>query len=307
MAERRDVVSYWLQVIHANTDIIEKASRMETEKLFKTYVGQLSEKMNAQAYVKQLCEKVNSEAYVEQIVKNLKGTPQKLLTYAEAVEVDIPGYTAATMSRAPFICPFLRYLSVVFLVTFAIMAILLPLELEFISCGPLTRALRSYIPSYDAHIMDSEKRSEIEGKVAKMEADSKAQIKEMKANLKMNIKEAEAELKQKAKEMKVECEQRVKERRERLLAEGGISEESMLFSWMDFFGGIGKMIKEKVVYTMFFFMAFLHLLQALTNGKFSDWCEKEQALEVRTAEKETQVSGIIINEEAEEDKEWSVL
>jgi F0F1-type ATP synthase membrane subunit b/b' len=283
MAERRDVVSYWLKVIHANTDIIEKASRMETEKLFKTYV-------------KQLCEKINSEAYMEQIVKNLKGTPQKLLTYAEVVEVDIPGYAAATMSQAPFIC-----FSVVFLVTFAIMAILLPLELEFISCGPLTRALRSYIPSYDAHIMDSEKRSEIEGKVEKIEADSKAQIKEMEANLKMNIKEAEAELKQKSKEMTVECKQRVKERRERLLAEGGISEEPMLFSSMNFFGGMGKMIKEKVVYTMFFFMAFLHLLQALTNGKFSDWCKKkEQALEVQTAEKETQVSGIIINEEAED-------
>jgi hypothetical protein len=293
MAERRDVVSYWLEAIHANTGILEKASRMETEKLFKTYVQQLS-------------EKINSEAYVEQIVKNLKGTPQKLLTYAEVVEVDIPGYTAATMSRAPFICTFLRYISGVFLVTFAIMAILLALELEFISCGPLTRALRSYIPSYDAHIIASEKRSEIEGKVEKMEADSKGQIKKMKPNLKMNTKEAEAELKQKANEMKVKYEQQVKERRQRLLAEGGISEEPMLFSWMDFFVGMGKMIKEKVVYAMFFFMALLHLLQALTNEKFSDWCKKEQVLEVQTAEKETQVSGII-NEEAEEDKEWSVL
>jgi hypothetical protein len=140
-----------------------------------------------------------------------------------------------------------------------------------------------------------------------MEADSKAQIKKMKPNLKMNIKEAEAELKQKANEMKAECEQRVKERRVRLLAEGGISEEPMLFSWMDFFGGMGKMIKEKAVYAMFSFMALLHLLQALTNEKFSDWCKKEQVLEVQTAEKETQVSGIIINKEAEEDKEWSVL
>lgn len=179
----------------------------------------------------------------------------------------------------------------VFLVTFAIIAILLPLELEFISCGPLTRALRSYIPSYDAHIIASKKRSEIEGKVEKMEADSQAQIKKMKANLKMNIKESEAELKKKAKEMKVECEQRVKERRERLLAEGGISKEPVLFSWLDFFGGMGKMIKEKVVYTMFFFMALLHLLQALTNGKFSDWCKKkEQVLEVRTAEKERKLA-----------------
>jgi hypothetical protein len=307
MAERRDVVSYWLEVIHANTAIIEKASRMETEKLFKTYAQQLSEKMNAEAYLEQLRAKINSEAYVEQIVKALKGTPQKLLTYAEVVEADIPGYTAVTMSRSPFKCTFLRTSSVLFLVAFVIIAIILLFEFEFISCGRLTRALRSYIPSYDAHIIASEKRSEIEGKVEKMEADSKAQIKEMKDNLKMNIKDAQAELNQKVKEMKAECEQRVKVRRERLLAEGGISEEPMDFSWMDFFQGIGKMIKANVVYTMFFFMLLLHLLRASANGKFSEWRKKkEQVLKVQTAEKETNVSGVI-NIEAEEDKEWSVL
>jgi F0F1-type ATP synthase membrane subunit b/b' len=213
------------------------------------------------------------------------------------------------MSRAPFGCPFLRNPSVFLLfilaVTSAIMAIVLLFEFEFISCGPLTRGLRSYIPSYDAHIVASKKRSEIKGKFEKMEADSNAQVKKMKAELKMEIKEAEAELKQKVKEMKAEAEKRVKERRERLLAEGRVSEEPMLFPWIEFFQGMGKMIKEMGVYAIFFCLGLQHFLQ-LCKEKFP---KEEQVLEVQTAEKETQVSRIIevVNREAEEDKEWSML
>jgi hypothetical protein len=111
-----------LKAIRANKDIIEKTSRVESEKLFKTYAQQLSDKLNAQAdvllsdtqaswkqltYVKHLCEKINSEACVEKIVKLLQGRTQKLLPSGWYVEADIPGSTAAPMSRVQSQSPFL--------------------------------------------------------------------------------------------------------------------------------------------------------------------------------------------------------
>jgi hypothetical protein len=294
-----DAASYWLEYI-------EKLERMETKQLLKTYAKQFSENISFKSMdcVRQIVENL----------ENLKNTldAQKFLRYPHG-EANVPAYhdqnwTSATMFRAPSMSTFLRFaLLAAFLVVSVILMVDMLIQIEFMKCGPLTRALRSYIPSYDEHIVASKKRSEIKEKIEKIEAESKAQIKKMKAELKVDIKEAEAELKQKVKEMKTECEQRVRERRERLLAEGGTSEEPMLFSWMEFFQGMGKMIEEMGFYTVLFFMALLYLLQALTNGKFSDRCKKkEQVLEVQTAEKETQVSGII-NVETEEDKEWSVL
>lgn len=251
---------------------------------------------------------------VKQIVENLENLRDTLHAqeFLAIPRANMPAYhyqksTSATMFRAPSMSTFLRFaLLAAFFVAYVTPMVYMLIQIEFMKCGPLTRVLRSYIPSYDAHIIASKKRSEVKGKIEKMEADSKAQIKKMKAELKVDIKEAEAELKQKVKEMKAETEKRVKERRERLLAEGGISEKPMLFSWMKFFRGMGKMTREMGIYTIFFFLGLQHFLRVYKE-KFSK--KEEQVLEVQTAEKETQVEGIIEveNQEAEQDKEWSVL
>jgi hypothetical protein len=201
------------------------------------------------------------------------------------------------------------------LVTFITMVIILLaflVELEFISCGPLAFALRSYIPSYDAHITASEKRSEVEEKIEKMEAETKAQVEKIQSETKSQIKKMETDCKAKIKMMeaeltvafwniKVRCTQQVKKRKVKLLVEGGISEEAMLFSWIDFFVSMAKLIKERWLCAIYFCL-----------GLEQPWVgpqKKKQVLEAQTAENETQAEGIIevVNQEAEEDKEWSVL
>jgi uncharacterized lipoprotein YehR (DUF1307 family) len=308
------MASYWLKAIR------EKLPKTPAQKLTDKMIAHaevlLSDKMASVkqlTYIKHLCERMGSEACVEKIVKHLKDTPQKLLTSPEVVETDIPGYTAATMSRVPSESTFrLTVMLLVTSITIVILLLAFLVELEFISCGPLTRALRSHIPSYDAHITAYEKRSEIEDKVEKMEAETKAQVEKMETETKAQVKKMQTECKEKIKSMEAVLKmdswnieawgnQRVKERKVRLLAEGAISEEAMLFSWIDFFVGMAKLIKERWLCAIYFCLGLEQPSVAAQKEK--------RALEVQTAEKETQVEGIVevVNEEAEEDKEWSVL